>query len=106
MTVAMDKCTSRVRVRDAHGDDVKTTTIKEKRKQKENKRKYMSIVYGDVPKPKSNLDLCTNPIGVPVPGRVMLDPLQSRSLFAPLSTTRLWIKQCSSLGLDFLSFSF
>ena len=26
----MDKCTSRVRVRDAHGDDVKATTIKEK----------------------------------------------------------------------------
>ena len=32
MAVAMDKCMSRVRVRDAHGDDVKTTTIKEKRK--------------------------------------------------------------------------
>ena len=31
----MDKCTARVRVRDAHGDDVKATTIKEKGKEKE-----------------------------------------------------------------------
>ena len=30
MVIAMDKCTVRVRVRDAHGDDVKATTIKEK----------------------------------------------------------------------------
>ena len=30
MAVAMDKCTVRVRVRDAQGDDVKATTIKEK----------------------------------------------------------------------------
>ena len=52
----------------------------------------MSIVYGDVPKPKSNLDICTNPVGVPVLGRVMLDPLKSRSLVAPISTTRLGIK--------------
>ena len=29
MTVAMDKCMTRVRTRDAHGDDVKATTIKE-----------------------------------------------------------------------------
>ena len=68
----MDKCTVRVRVRDAHGDDVKATITKEERK-----RKHMSNVYGDVPKPKSNLDLCTNLVGVPVLGRVMLDPLQS-----------------------------
>ena len=34
MTVAMDECTVRVRVRDAHGDDVKATTIKEKGKEK------------------------------------------------------------------------
>ena len=27
----MDKCTTRVRVRDAHKDDVKATTIKEKK---------------------------------------------------------------------------
>ena len=27
MAVAMDKCTSRVRVRDAHEDDVKAITI-------------------------------------------------------------------------------
>ena len=32
MAVAMDKCTSRVRVRDACGDCVKTTTINEKEK--------------------------------------------------------------------------
>ena len=85
----MDKCTARVIVRDAHRDDIKATTIKEK--EKENKIKYMSIVYGDVPKPKSNLDLCTNPFGVPVLGQVMLNPLQSRSFLAPFSTTRLRI---------------
>ena len=66
----------------------------------------MSTVYGDVPKPKLNLDLCTNPIGVPVPGSVMLDLLLSQSLIAPFSTTRLSIKKCSSLGLDLLSLSF
>ena len=32
MAVAMDECTARVRVRDARGDDVKATTIKEKDK--------------------------------------------------------------------------
>ena len=57
----MDKCTARVRVRDAHKDDVKDTTIKYKKIKIKRKRKYMSTVYGDVPKPKSNLDLCTNP---------------------------------------------
>ena len=30
MAVAMDNCTVSVRVRDAHKDDVKATTIKEK----------------------------------------------------------------------------
>ena len=30
MSVAMYKCTARVRVRDARGDDVKATTLKEK----------------------------------------------------------------------------
>ena len=33
MVVAIDKCTSRVRVRDTHRDDVKATTIKEKEKE-------------------------------------------------------------------------
>ena len=42
--------------------DVKPTPIKEKEK------KHMSMVYGDVYKSNSNLDLCTNPIGVPVLG--------------------------------------
>ena len=32
MAVAMDKCTARVRVRDARGDDVKATIIKEEKK--------------------------------------------------------------------------
>ena len=32
----MEKYTTRVRVRDEHGDDVKATTIKEKEKEKEN----------------------------------------------------------------------
>ena len=36
MTIAMDKCTARVRVRDAPKDDVKATKIKEKKKEKEN----------------------------------------------------------------------
>ena len=30
MAVTMDKCLARVRVKDAHEDDVKATTIKEK----------------------------------------------------------------------------
>ena len=77
-----------------------------KTKTKSLKRKHMSTVYGDVYKPKFNLDLCTNPVGVPVICRVMLDPLRSRSLLAPVSTTRLSTKKCSSLGLDFLSLSF
>ena len=106
MTVAMDKCTARVKVRDARRDDVKATTIKKKKKKNKRKNKKMSTVYEDVPKRKSNLDLCTNPVGVPVLGRVMLDPLKSQSLLAPFSTTRLRIKQYSSLGLDLLSFSF
>ena len=91
-------------MRDACGDDVKATTIKEK--EKENKIKYMSSIYGDVPKQKSNLDLCTNPVDVPVLGRVMLNPLRPQSLLAPFSTTRLGIKQCSFLGLDLISLSF
>ena len=66
----------------------------------------MSTVYGDVPKPKSNLDLCRNPVGMLVLGREMLNALRSRSLLVPFSTTRLSIKQCSSLGLDLLSLSF
>ena len=66
----------------------------------------MSTVYGNVYKPKSNLDLYTNPIDVPILGRVMLNPLRPQSLFAPFSTTRLSIKQCFSLGLDLLSLSF
>ena len=32
MSLAMDKCTAGVRVRYAHRDDVKSTTIKEKEK--------------------------------------------------------------------------
>ena len=104
----MDKRTVRVRVRDARGDDtrVRVRDTRVKANKRKRKRKHMSTLYGDVPKPKSNLDLCANPIGVPVPGRVMLDPLRSRSLFAPFSTTRLSIKQCSSLGLDLLCLSF
>ena len=68
----MNKCMVRVRVRvrDAHKDDVKDTTIKKKKK-----IKYMSIVYGDFHQPKSNLDLCTNLVCVLVIGWVMLDPL-------------------------------
>ena len=36
MVVAMDKCTTRVRGRDACIDNTKVTTIKEKQKEKEN----------------------------------------------------------------------
>ena len=35
MAVAIDNCTPRVRVRDAHGNDVKANTIKEKEKEEE-----------------------------------------------------------------------
>ena len=66
----------------------------------------MSIVYEDVYKIKSNLDLFTNPSGMPFLGQVILDLLQSRSLLAPFSTTILSISKCSSLGLDLLSISF
>ena len=66
----------------------------------------MSNVYKDFLKPKFNLNLCTNYIGVPVLSWVMLDPLRSQSLIAPFSTTRLSIKECSSLGLDLLSLFF
>ena len=64
----MDKCTARVRVRYARKDDVKATRIKEKEK-----KIYVYFIY--VIKPKSNLDLCTNPVGVLVLGRVMLNLL-------------------------------
>ena len=104
MAVAIDKCTVRVRVRDARRDDVKATIIKEKEKEKN--KKYMSNAYMDVLKPKSNVDLSTNLVGVPVLGRVMFDSLRSRSLLASFFTTSLSIKQCSSLGLDLLSISF
>ena len=53
-----------------------------------------------------NSMLSTNPVGMPVLGRMMLDLLLSRSLLALFSTTRLSIKQCSSSGLDLLSLSF
>ena len=85
MAIAMDKCTTRVRVKDAHGDDGKATTIKER--EKEN----TPSIYGDVP------HWCAHPR----PGDA-----RSRSLFAPFSTTRLSIKQYSSLGFDLLSLSF
>ena len=39
------------------------------------KRKYTSNFYGDFYKPKSNPNCCTNPVGMPVLGQVMLDDL-------------------------------
>ena len=58
------------RVRDAHVYDVQATTIKEK--EKEN----TCLTYKrDFYKPKSNPNLCTNLVGVPVLCQVMLDPL-------------------------------
>ena len=39
----MDKCTARVRVRDAHGYDVKATTIKEKEKKLKRKKRKENI---------------------------------------------------------------
>ena len=59
----------------------------------------MSTVYGDVSKPKFNLDLCTNPVGGPVLGRVMLDLLRSQSLLALFSTTRFSIKNAPPWAL-------
>ena len=49
--------------------------LQSKKKKKKIKIKYMSSIHGDVPKSKSNLDFCTNPVGVPILGWVMLDPL-------------------------------
>ena len=86
----------KVRVRGVRKDDVKATTIKEKIRTR--KIKYMSTIYGDFHKPKSNQDLCINLVGVPVLGRVMLDPLRSRSLLAPLSTKILSTKKLPLLG--------
>ena len=107
MAVAMDKCKARMRVRDARGDDVKATTIKKRKiKRKEKKRKYMSTIYGDVSKPKSNLNLCTNLVGVPALGRVMLNLLRSQSLFTPFSTAILSIKQCPPWALTSSPFPF
>ena len=45
MSVALDKCMARVRVRDARGDDVKATIIKEKQK---NEKKYICLLYMEV----------------------------------------------------------
>ena len=56
------------------------------------------------PRQKSNLDLCTNPIGVHVLCRVMLDLLQSWYLLASFSTTEH--KKYFTLSLDLLSLSF
>ena len=39
----MDKCTMRVRVRDARGDDVKAITIKEKKRKK--KKIYVYYIW-------------------------------------------------------------
>ena len=66
----MDRCAVMARVRDAYVDDVKATTIEEKRK-----RKHMSIINEDFHEPKFNLDLCTNLVVVPILGQVMLNPL-------------------------------
>ena len=54
-------------MRDACVDDVKANTIKEK--------KHIYTIYGDFYKPKSNPNLYTNHVRVPVLGRMMLDPL-------------------------------
>ena len=51
-------------MRGSCGDDVKATIIKKTKR----KIKHMSNVYGDVHKTKSNLDICTNSVGVPVLG--------------------------------------
>ena len=40
-----------------------------------NKIKYMSTIYGDIYKPKFNLDHYTNLVVIPVLSQVMLDPL-------------------------------
>ena len=93
MVLAMDKCMARVRVRDAHRDDLTATILKEK--------ENTCLLHMEMfPSQNSNLYLCTNPVGMHVLGRVMLDLLRSRSLLDPLFTTRLSIKQCSSLGLN------
>ena len=92
------------KLRDAHVDDFQATIIKEKKGNR--KIKHLSIVYEDFHKQKSNLDACTDLVGVRVLGQVMLDLLRSRYLLSPFSTTRLSIKPYSSLALDPLSLFF
>ena len=76
MEVPIDKSPTRVRVRvrDAHEDDVKATTIKERIKIK---IKKLSTLYRYVYKPKSNLDLCNNSIAMLLLSQVMLDQRRS-----------------------------
>ena len=45
MSIAMDKFITRVRVRDARGDDVKVTKIKEKGKEKEKEKENTCLLY-------------------------------------------------------------
>ena len=90
---SMNRCATIGRERVASLDDVNATTLKENKKEKEKKEKYKFTVYrDDEHKKELNVDCCTNLVGVPVLGRVMFDPLRSRSLLAPFSTTRLSIK--------------
>ena len=53
-------------------DDVKATTLK--KRERKVKIKYNFTVYGDEHKQELNLDRCTNPVVMPVLGRVMLYP--------------------------------
>ena len=59
-------------------DDVKATTLKENKKEKLKKGKYKFTVYeDDEHKQELNPYRPTNPVGVPILGQVMLDPLRS-----------------------------
>ena len=51
-------------------DDIKATTLKEKKI----KIKIKFTVYEDEHKQEINIDHCTNLIGMPIPGRVMPNP--------------------------------
>ena len=65
----------------------------------------MSTIYGDVRKPKSNSDCCTN-LSVCLLGQMMSDLLKSWSSLASFSMAKLRIKKCSSFGFDLLFLSF
>ena len=76
-------------------DDITATILKENK----NENKINFNIYENEHKKEPNPDFHTNPVAMPVLGRVMLNPLQSRSSLDFFSITRLSIKRCSLWAL-------